>query len=285
MSIDLKRGIVYGASKLAYFEETIISAHSVKQQMPYIPIELFIHPTTHEQVKDLLDLSQYFDFVNLMDGESHWRTPKFTALRTTRFEQVIYLDGDTFVTDSVMELFEILDQFDLAIAHSPQRIHSLSIKLQVDDFLGKIPLAFPEYNGGILVFKRTEKVDAFLEKWMTTFEQCWKETNYPMDQASFRYCLYHADLRIATLTPEYNFRALAPATVRGKVKIIHAHGDLPKIASLININQKAQRNWNPPKNLLYGFGPQQTAETTEAEIDCLKKGILQTVSRLARINQ
>lgn len=281
MSIkNIENGVVYGVSKLGYFEETIISAHSVKKQMPHLPIELFIEKKTHDLLVDIVDFNHFFDFINIMEGELHWRTPKFTALTQNRFDNTLYLDGDTYITDSVMELFDLLQRFDIAVSHSPQKIHVLSTEMKVYDYLGHVPISFPEYNGGVLVFKKTEKVNAFFEYWLDTFEKCWNETGYPMDQASFRYCLFHSEMRIATLTPEYNFRALGPSTVRGKVKIIHAHGHLPKIAQLVNVKQETQRNWNPPQNLLFGFQPEDLKESTEEQKEIILNKIRNSVSRL-----
>ena len=55
-----------------------------------------------------------------------------------------------------------------------------------------------------------------------------------MDQAYFRSALIKSGLRIATLLNNYNFRANIENNLAKAVKILHAHGELERIAGYIN---------------------------------------------------
>ncbi|MGD1716608.1 hypothetical protein [Dapis sp. BLCC M172] len=59
------------------------------------------------------------------------------------------------------------------------------------------------------------------------------------DQPSFREALYHSNLRVATLIPEYNCRFVMAGYVDREVKILHGrHTNLPAIAKRINSYKK-----------------------------------------------
>ena len=62
--------------------------------------------------------------------------------------------------------------------------------------------AFPQFNSGVMAYRRTEPVLAFLGNWRD--EVLTSKARY--DQPCLRELLWESDLRIATLPPEYNFR-------------------------------------------------------------------------------
>jgi hypothetical protein len=85
-------------------------------------------------------------------------------------------------------------------------------------------------NTGVVAFKRSARTDAFFAAWLRSYQEdvdC-LENN---DQTSFREALYSSDLRIATLTPEYNYRFRKRLCINGTLKILHGrHPDLPIVA-------------------------------------------------------
>lgn len=251
----LERGAVYGVSGLPWCAETLVSAKSLKRVMPGLPLELHIDRNTQSKLPEHINLEEYFDYVEVYDEFDHWRGPKFSAMLSTRFKQNLYLDGDTFVTGPIDELFEVLEQFDITAAHAPQRIHPKSISSGLYDVIPPVPDIFPEFNAGVVSYRNNEQVRLVIEEWLRLFELGRNGVGYTMDQPAMRSALYHSQLRIHTLLPEYNLRADIPNIIKGPAKIIHAHGKLAKIAQHVNTKPWGIRIVQAPKELIAGKKP------------------------------
>lgn len=75
----------------------------------------------------------------------------------------------------------------------------------------------------------------------------------PPDQPSFREAVFNSELKIATLTPEYNCRFIIPTFISGKVKILHGRcDDLSLVAK--KTNYKTMPRFFVLKNSLQSFG-------------------------------
>jgi hypothetical protein len=92
-----------------------------------------------------------------------------------------------------------------------------------------------------------------VETWSGLFEKAQK-AGFRMDQASFRSAAIKSGLRIATLPNNYNFRANIENNLAQAVKILHAHGELEKIAGYINA-KTSMRVYIPKQEEIYGFSP------------------------------
>jgi hypothetical protein len=153
---------------------------------------------------------------------------KVLGFQDSPFDRSLLLDADTWMVEPVPELFDILDHFDIALAHAPWR--------EVYDV--GVPLAFPEHNIGVVAYKKSEAFDTFVETWKEQFiEDSVKRSHervvswFP-SQASFRRALYQSDLRICTLPPEYNWRGTGYA--HHPVKIVHKRPAREREALRIN---------------------------------------------------
>lgn len=86
----------------------------------------------------------------------------------------------------------------------------------------ELPNAFPQFNGGVIAYRRTPEVIAFMERWRRAV----REENLPKDQPSLRELIWESDLRVATLPEEYNlmhFHAMSVWwTTRAAPRIIHS---------------------------------------------------------------
>jgi len=282
--MQLEKGVVYGVSGLPWLRETIVSAASLKRCMPDMPIELHIAKETTDLLSEEVDLSIFFDFIVIHDTYEHWRSLKFEALKSDRFGKILFLDVDTYITGRFDELFDVLDKFDITAMHAPQRIHPASIESGLYDLYPDVPISFPEYNAGVISFRRNKQVIDFIDQWFEFYERGRKEKNYFMDQPAFRVAMYHSDIRICALTPEYNLRAGVPNVVKGDIKIIHAHGYLEQLASSIDLYSEQIRVIMPQNEILFGMIPkgghpdQQTeselknvAEEIQSDFDLLKR--------------
>jgi len=226
----MSMGAFYIATGRRYIDEACRSAASLKTWMPHLPITLFC---------DEMVQAPHFELVVPIARPQHRLIDKVMHMNASTYERSLFLDTDTYLCDDVSELFTLLDKFDIAVAHNPYRALYL-----VDG----VPDSYPEFNNGVIVFKQSPRMRRFLAEWLALYERDLKKeirwsnpaggTWFHGDlatQPTFREALYQSDLRVATLTPEYNCRFYRPGFVHRKVKILHGrHPDLQAVAVAIN---------------------------------------------------
>jgi hypothetical protein len=227
----MSRGVIYIVVGTEYVAEAVKSAASLKKYMPNLPITLFSSETV---------TSPYFDTVKVIDNP-RYHTPgldKISYMYDSPYEYILFLDSDTYICTDFWEIFNLLDLFDMAVAHAPFRIAPTHIngKEWIPYQFTKIPESFPEMNTGVILYKKSYKVEQFFQNWLNLCEEKVKNHGKPLhDQATFRSVLYESELRTATLTPEYNCRFIFPVFVSGKVKILHGRPpNFELIANKIN---------------------------------------------------
>ncbi len=154
---------------------------------------------------------------------------RIANMRRSPFERTLYLDSDTFVIDQMVDVFELLDHYDLALAQAPAY-------RGLDD--PEVPAAFPEFNCGVVAWRAGESVAAFLRSWEETYREWLVEDVLPGlhgdahpsrseigDQPAFRRCAWQHGMKVATLPPEYNLRLGIRTTVVDRVRLLHGHTD------------------------------------------------------------
>lgn len=195
-----------------YIREAKRSAESVAQHLK-LSTHLFLSGETGE------DLSAFGHVYPLPK-----RSAKFWYLDSTRFfvqavqelsdyDQLLYLDVDTYICCPCLDLFQVLDQFDLAMGQSPQRDAIASAT--------GTPSAFTTMSIGVIAFRNTSRTRLFFNDWLERYER--NVDRYDdNDQAPLRDTLYrNATIRWLTLPPEYNLRFDFGAWVVGQVRILH----------------------------------------------------------------
>ncbi|WPD22729.1 MAG: hypothetical protein SD837_21405 [Candidatus Electrothrix scaldis] len=218
------RGVVYVATGEKFVAEALISVRSVKKQMPEIPITLFT---------DLQELVAHppdgVDSVFHMTQVTHSCLDKMYPLIESPYERTLFLDTDTYLCARIDELFEVLDNYDIAAAHPPYRVQY---------YLPDIPECFPEPNTGVIAFKKTPRALEVLKNWSNEYKKQLASPNKPHhDQHSFRAALYHSTARFLVLPQEYNFRNIGPnfAGKGSRVKIIHGrHANFERLEARLN---------------------------------------------------
>lgn len=217
-------GIVYVASGLRHFEEAIKAAGSVRACMPSTPITIF-SDQVHAASCDMI----YFELLREEEKLKSFAAKILPLLRTP-YERTLYLDTDTYMCGSCLELFDLLDRCDLAVAHDPWRC---------EYEYERLPVCFPTLNTGVIVFRKAPAVAQFIRDWHANYSRLFSRLP-PIDgndQPSFRHSLFHSDLRFLILPTEYNLRTYYPCFIGGysKVKIIHdRHPHLQKTAKMLN---------------------------------------------------
>ena len=207
---ELKRqdaGILYVATGERHLSETQRSARSFHATMPDVPVAVF----TDDQ--PAARASGCFDLVLEHPACQHSYVDKLRPLVESPFERTLFLDTDTYSAAPCYEVFDLLDRFELAVAHAPLRAHLHSPP--------GCPISFPEVNTGVIAYRNTRGFQALVADWIAIFASQPPEYD---DQPAFREALYASDVRFAVLTSEYNLRACFPYFLGGnvEVKIIHA---------------------------------------------------------------
>lgn len=187
------------------------SAQSVKANMPNVPTML---------ITDADSPGEMFDHHLVMDTPSHSFSDKVLNMHRTLFEKTLFLDSDTYVTEDLSNVFDLLEDFDIAAAHSfTGQAHS------------KVPHSFAEHNTGVLAFRDTEATDLLFQRWRNLHEADGRAE----DQPSFRQALFSSDISYCTLRREYNCHTSYGGYLVGPARIIHTkHPNIEEIASRLN---------------------------------------------------
>lgn len=207
------RGLLYIASGEEFFEEAVTSARSAWHVMPNVNITI---------VTDQTDMPDCFDDLILMENPTYDYLDKIRYMRDSPYERTLFVDSDTYFSESVEELFEILDTFHLAASHAPARS------------TGDIGVceAFSEYNTGVLLYRYSDAVMELFSEWERLYDDSPDDWT---DQPAFRKALFESGLPHYILTPEYNCRTWASGYLNGPAKIIHGrHSNLSQVAEKVN---------------------------------------------------
>ena len=247
----MNRGVVYACSHPRWLPEAVRSSASVQRHMPDLSRELFITPDLLRASGD--GIRSHFTNVRIVTDAAHPHRPRFDSLVGTKLDEALFLDGDTLVLAPVYELFDVLRDFDIGIALAPQYLSPQAAALGVYDRLPVVSAAQPEWNSGVIVARMDDAFRTFAADWSILFTQT-RADGHKMDQAALRSALVRSRLRIAPLPNNYNFRANVPNTITGEVKILHAHGDLERIAAYINA-ERHMRIYRPMDSEIDGFKP------------------------------
>jgi hypothetical protein len=195
-----------------YVDLLLASAASLKKAMPGLPITAFSQFRVD---------SSLIDRVIPVEPTSDGFFDKTKLIRQMPYERTLFIDADTYVLEPIAEAFSLLDHFDIAATHEECLNTDWSNHYPRPD----IPMSFPEFNTGVMLLKRSEMLDGFLENWGGLYESFLHEhPNQPInDQPFFRAAAYSGNVRIATLTREYNCKFRGQGYLNGKVKILHGH--------------------------------------------------------------
>ena len=210
-------GFVYVATGTGYLNEARLSAASLRQHNPGVPICL----VTDNDITAI----QPFDQVVVCRDVKHQPIDKLLAIHCP-FDRVVFLDTDTRVFGDLTPLFAILDQFDLALLQDVNRGWNYE--------LPGVPACFSEFNTGVIAFRRTPAVTGFFQQWRENHTVLARDRGFVNDQPAFRQTLYRSSLRVAPLPSEFHFLANFPNALLWKVRLIHARGDIDRMAGQID---------------------------------------------------
>lgn len=247
-------GVLLVATGPDYLDLARDAASSVAETNPGLEIDLFT---------DLPDAVQPGLFARIHRIDTPHPRSKLDCLPRTRFARTLFLDCDTRVVRPLGRLFDILDRFELALAHDVRRASGLIRQgWRIDT-----PYAFPQFNSGVLLYALTPRTSAFFTDWAAAY----RASRLDRDQPSLRDLLWSSDLRFYVLPPEFNLRRMtlldAWEPLDALPTIFHSHIFLqhlrypgaPKVSDIREVieieRENHRREWAAADPADYPFPP------------------------------
>ena len=194
----MKRGILYIANA-DFIKESIKSATQLCEVMTDIHISVVTNVNVEKPCFD--------NVIKCTKPRFGWGD-KPDNIHLSPYDKTIYFDTDTYVVSDISEIFDILNNYDMALAQAPERVSH-----QIEG----IPQCFPEYNTGVIAFNNNRRVNEVLNQWKEIYEN--RQENE--DQPAFRKAVFENDVKVTVLPNEYNCRWPLAGNVSGRVKIFH----------------------------------------------------------------
>jgi hypothetical protein len=222
-------GAIYIATGASFLREAIVSAKSLKQVHPELPVTVFTDLPVEESC---------FDTVVRVERHLH-NFDHVIHMGSSPYDKTLYLDTDTIVRGDILECFALLDRFDLAAAQDTRRQPAYAARLFAADPT-RAPLVYPQHSACVVLFRKGPRMDRFFGAWLENYrrDQAWQDQGiipFVGDQVGFREALYRSELDIGVLPAEYCCRATFPGGVDGDVRIVHCrHAKLSAIADTLN---------------------------------------------------
>ncbi|MEM6356727.1 MAG: hypothetical protein AAF844_13735 [Pseudomonadota bacterium] len=216
------QGIIFASTGDAYTDITYQAAESLKRWDTRRPIVLYT-----DKPRPLGPFSS----VEVL--ERPWRRSKLDAMALSPFEQTLYLDSDILVRAPLDEIFAVLDRFEFAAAQD----RDINGGQEGRYWRQPLPPSFPQYNSGVVGFRKTPRVTALIDAWRGHV----RDENLPYDQPVLRELLWLSEVRVATLPEAFNLvrfqqmaawshRDLAPRIVHAQRLHYHiSRPDVPRV--------------------------------------------------------
>lgn len=183
----MERGILLAVRGAVFRRLAEKAARSIRAVCGEVPIDLFTDAPVDETL---------FDRIVILPAEEP--SPKLAALGQSRFERTIYLDADTLAVADFTDLFDVLDTHHLVLALDQMRACNAATLT----WRKPIPAAYPQFNGGMIAYRRDPLVDAVFADWRAAYAA----QGIGKDQPSLRELLFDSDarLKVAVAPEEYN---------------------------------------------------------------------------------
>lgn len=214
------RGVLYIATSEKYRTEAVQSVRNLKEEVD-IPATL----VTDKEVE-----IEEFDTVIVDESAKQSFLDKPRNLMKSPYEKTLFLDTDVYVLGELEPIFDLLSKFEIAAAvdHHEGNL----VKTDNSDF-PNIPMAFPEFNTGVLAYETSESVEDFVSTWISKHH-----TDQPTDQISFRAALWESNIEFAPISKRFN--ALSGISVCGSIHLFHDNSRVSSILSDGEWNQLLQ---------------------------------------------
>jgi hypothetical protein len=195
------RGVIYCATgEAAYLESALISAMVLRQLNPALPITLVCD-------QPLLSLDQYG--INLMpmmaiDHQNAFRSRnlKTCLAQLSPYQETLYLDADILPRQPLTQLWDYLDQGDMAMVRDRQPTIADCDHIADDEkryTLGQLPSHTPQYNSGVMLWRKSNLTQSLFQQWQAEWQRFQKH-----DQLALVRAIDFTSMAIVPLPINYN---------------------------------------------------------------------------------
>lgn len=206
-------GVLYISADDKYLTEAKRSAQSVKNQMPDTPTAIITETSSPGGV---------FDVVIERDDLKSSVVDKSDHIHRTPFDRTLYLDTDTYVTQPLDDIFDVLDHYDIATALEKGEHYDIAL-----------PPSVAHRQGGVIAFNNTQAVMELFELWRKIYYRQ-RQEGHISDQPPLTKAVLESGVSIHTLPVEDNCLIYYGERLEGDVRIVHGHGNLPEYARILN---------------------------------------------------
>ena len=230
----VRRACFYVVSQ-DYVDQAVYSAASVKARMglktylftpddigTYTAIDHVVQLPARKHDQWYLDSVEYMNFVVDYLGD---------------YDELLYLDCDTYIAYPCGEMFCLLEHYDMALGHACGRDVTLSAY--------KVPPSFTTLGVGVNLFRNNDRIKKLFADWQTRYHAEPEEYG-PSDEGPLRDLLFvnEHDVRVAVLPPEYHCRFGFGVWLFGWARILHGKDPRPlaEVAAELN-SQTSMRLW------------------------------------------
>ena len=203
---EVDRGFIYVAWGERYLREAFDSATNLRKHMSD-PIVL----VTSEPV----DEPNPFDSVIVTPFSATYRDK--INMRLSPFEHTVFLDTDTWVLQSLDEVFQLLERFDIVYQPSAPSDHYR---------IEGMPMhAFYEPSAGFVAWRKNDRTTSFFDVWDREYTAQERENgDGAWDQRSMRAALWKTDVHISGLGPDWQLMSMEANIFMNSVKMVHGRG-------------------------------------------------------------
>lgn len=204
----IERGILFNAAGQRYIDEAKAAAAQIKSIWPQIHVTIFKHEMDDRPVQIY----------------------RIKGMQRTPYHLTIAMDTDTWMVQPVPELFDVLQQFDMASpSANVRRVYDLDVRE-----------CFHDLTPGVLAYRLNLMTTQLLKDWERRFlahHERLGGVSHPKvgwfhSQPSFTEAVFYSKVRIAHLNSEYSWTGTG--YVQKGVKIIHKRPDPQGEAERIN---------------------------------------------------
>ena len=178
------------------------------------------------------------------------------------YDSFLFLDADTEILGDVGLGFEKAEIHGIAAA--PAVHYSLDAFFGFEElmrFAEVVPRGQLQYNTGVLFFVRRPDVEAVFRTWHRLAVEVTRATGWKrVDQPFFTLALEKLDFNPYTLSPSFNYRALAGEPASGDIRIWHSFHPAPPDVNEYEEAWPMRRYVGTKTTRLYRVSPQRLPE-------------------------
>jgi hypothetical protein len=213
---------------------------SLRRCDPEAHVTLVTDPGSLESWPDVRGTFDRVEVPGEVPSEADWkRKIAFRTrhvIRSSPYQRSFLVDTDTYFVADCRGLFELLDYYDLCLAHGTNDRSKVFVA-------GRELPGYTPYNAGVMILRANERTRTLADAWPRMYEARIDEV--PHDQPALMEAIVAAQCRVYVLPNNYNARTIYIDKYYGSVKLLHGrHRDLALVARRINRTSEP-RVWLP----------------------------------------